>query len=276
MQRVGVGRKASKPGVLLYHDLATNALHVEAGPGLERTLPPAFVERLAARHAGRRLRASGVDEALTSSVMLLLHRLRESNLGRDYRLLPTALDSVRVRVDSVTAVAFVADAQLDVGAPVDSTLERAFPAGASPHDAVERHREWLALPVYAPNAEFLTKASRQYLARGMTMTSAQWEYYRVAYAGAEREIEVRGQLAIAYAVDDALAPPVFLRRTAEGWQVDLIAPQVVLEEPMGMAFAWGIYRDGSEWDTRFADMYIGYGFVWRFRDGANQRLRDAR
>jgi hypothetical protein len=103
------------------------------------------------------------------------------------------------------------------------------------------------VPLYTP-------ASRKYL-QGLPLSPALNEYLLAAEYGRRYLVDERGDLAMLYYTDDPFLSPKFFRRTAEGWQMDLVAEVMNSQEVAGMWYTWRLRVSGDDFSRAFADLY---------------------
>ena len=274
-RRLGVGRTSDRRGLFLLVDVASGDLRLEVGPKLEGIFPDGFTGRILRAHTGGVLTEDTMNRSLTSTLMLLVHRLRESALAMEYD--PASVtdikDSTRLAAGGGATFTMAAGGPLRLDRAPDPVLDTLLGPGASAAEALERYGQWLSLPVYVPRAQFLTEASRGFYEYELKITPAFWDFLRYLYVGTAFRIEERGDLAVAFATENPLISPLYFRRTAEGWQMDVVAELRDTRNLMGGGYSWSLVRNGSDHDVAFADLMIGAGGIWRFRDGANQEMR---
>lgn len=154
----------------------------------------------------------------------------------------------------------------------DSTLEHLLGPGATAEEALQRYNQWLAMPVFLPDARFLTPDSRRFFRGGISLTPAYWDFLRYLSHGEPRTVLVEGDKAVAVATQNPLIEPLFFRRTEEGWQMDVQAELLHARSLVGYPYAWAWDEVDDEWDAAFHKYLIGPKVLHRFRMGANERL----
>lgn len=271
-RRRGVGRTSDRRGLLLLVDATTGDLRLEVGPSLEGHFPDGFVGHLLRAHTSGAMRELTMTRSLNSTIMVLHHRLHESLLGFDYDPSAKSLitDSTRLAAGAGATFSFAGGAPLQLDRAPDPALEAALAPGATAEATLARYLQWVSLPVYVPNAHFLTPSSRHYLSVEMKMTPVYWEFLRHLAIDTEWAVETRGDLAVAYATENPLITPLYFRRTEAGWQMDIVAEVRNSQNVVGGGYNWTLRRSGDDFDVAFADMIVESGPIRRYRYGANQ------
>lgn len=271
-RRLGIGRTSDRRSVLLVLDAASGGLRFEVGPNLEGIFPDAFVGRLLRAHVAVVQGEIPINLVLGSTMKVLQHRIRQSLLDREYdaRIVTEIADSVRLAAGAGATWTGDFERPLQLEIVPDTILERILGPGATAEDALQQYRTWLSLPVYVPRARFLLPASRAFFQREIKMTPAYWDYIRLMYVNSAMKVVTRGDLAIAFGTEDPLVEPLFFRRTAEGWQMDVMAEFLHSQSIVGGWYSWTWTIAGDEYDRAFEDMLVGPAWSRRIAYGANQ------
>lgn len=181
-------------------------------------------------------------------------------------------DSVRLAAGGGATFAGEFDQPLRLAMVADMILEVMLGPGKTAEAVLQQYKTWLSLPVYVPNARFLTQSSRSFYKHQIPMTPAYWDFTRLMYVNARMEVDERGDLAAAHGLDDALVEPLTFRRTDEGWQLDMMAELLHSQSIVGQEYSWIWMNRGDEYDRAFADIFYGPAWGKRFKYGANQML----
>lgn len=75
-----------------------------------------------------------------------------------------------------------------------------------------------------------------------------------------------------YATSSPLIGPSFLRRSAAGWQFDVISEWACVPMVFGGALTWTWQSCYPPYDEVFYDQLVDIGGIWRMADGDNRLL----
>ena len=143
--------------------------------------------------------------------------------------------------------------------------------------AHRRQQEWLALGCRDVDVPLFTQQSRSYL-RTLPFSPAFCAYLLANEYGRRYEIDERGDLALLYFTNDPFVSPHFLRRTPEGWQIDVVAEVANTQEAVGLWYTWRLRVSGDDFSRVFADRYTpmlgipGADDFYRVAGGDNRAL----
>jgi Zn-dependent protease with chaperone function len=271
----GMGRTNDRRGLFLLLDAATGGMRIEVGPQLEGLFPDGYVGRLLRSHTASLLNSDQLHRVLNSTFMILNHRLMEEGLNLTYDPLAVSdiKDSTRLAAGAGATFSFAAGEPLRLDAVVDTALASAIAAGSTGEEAMQRYLQWLSLPVYVPTARLFTPGSRSYWKREMKMTPGYWEFLRYLYIGAPYRVLERGDYAIVLFTENPLLNPMYLTRSAAGWEVDVLAEITNTRQVAGWVHSWMLTNDDSPHHREFADLIITVDDVMRFKGGANWQIR---
>jgi hypothetical protein len=273
---MGMGRDSDRRGVLFVYDVAGHRLRVEVGPMMEPIITDAFAGYLMREHVRTFFGTGNPSLGLRTTLFMVQDRLREAVLGRDYD--PTFLqfiaDSRRL------AVGGGATADLQAGQPAaflnrEGTSSRSvrsyFGPQPTPEAAYQRFLEWLAQGTYATDVPLFTPLSQEYMAT-LTMTRGFNDHVLMMEYGQPHQVDRRGDLALVYFTTNPLLWPHFLRRTPQGWVIDMWAEVLDVRNYSGWWYTWGLRDNGDDFATTFADHYASYSGLLRVRGGDNRPL----
>jgi uncharacterized protein len=272
--RIG-GRTREERGVLLLYDMASKRLKVEVGYGLEGFFPDAFVNYLVRDHARLFFASGNLSVGLRLMLRLLQHRIREAVLGESFD--PAALEGLPSATHLSGGAGVTSALPRVEGAPdvpagrLDAALRERFVAQDSPREAYGRYLEWLAQPVYDPDVDLFTGATRRYLA-GFPLSPAYAEFILLGERGKRFRMVERGDLAILYFIGTPFTSPHFFVREAGRWRMDIAAEVRNTREYVGGRFNWGYVGKDDPHTRAFADLLVNLRGVRRFRDGDNREL----
>jgi hypothetical protein len=273
---MGLGRDSDRRGILFVYDVAGQRLRVEVGAMMEPIFTDVFAGYLMREHVRSFFGTGNPSLGLRTTLFMVQHRLREAVLGRDYdpRFERFIADSRRL------AVGGGATAGMQAGQPAaflnregtsNRHLRRYFGPQPTPDAAYQRYLEWLAAGTYATDVPLFTPLSQEYMS-SLTMTRGFNEQVLMMEYGQPYQIDHRGDLALMYFTANPLLSPHFLRRTPQGWVVDMWAQVLNVRNYNGWWYTWALLNTGDDFATTFADRYASYGGVLRVRGGDNRPL----
>jgi hypothetical protein len=146
-----------------------------------------------------------------------------------------------------------------------------FSPQPTPEAAYQRYLEWLAQANYATDVPLFTPLSQEYMAT-LTMTRGFNEHVLMMEYGRPYQVDQRGDLALLYFTTDPLLWPHFLRRTRQGWVIDMWAEVLNVRNYSGFWYTWALLNNGDDFATAFPDRYASYGGPLRVRGGDNRPL----
>jgi uncharacterized protein len=280
MRQLGVGQKTGGRGLLVLYDTTARTMRIEVGPKLEGILPDAFIGYLMRQHLDPVFGAGRPELGLRTTLFMIHWRIRMARLGEEYdpSFEEYLRDVRRVAVGGGASgrIAGAGTARL-AGLARDSAWSAAFQPQPSVEAAHQRQQEWLALGCRDVDVPLFTQSSRRYL-RTLPFSPAFCAYLLAAEYGRRYEIDERGDLALLYFTDDPFVSPHFLRRTPEGWQIDVVAEVANTQEAVGLWYTWLLRVSGDDFSRVFADRYTpmlgipGQDDFYRVAGGDNRAL----
>jgi uncharacterized protein len=258
MRDLGIGRETGARGLLILYDTLTRAMRVEVGPRLEGILTDAFVGYLIREHLDAFFNSGRPELGLRTTLFMIHWRIRMARLGEEYDAsFEEYIRDVR-RVTSGAGASGRRDTSPGAARLInrsgDTAAARHFRPQPSVEAAYRLQQEWLALGGGQVDVPLYTPASRKYL-QGLPLSPALNEYLLAAEYGRRYLVDERGDLAMLYYTDDPFLSPKFFRRTAEGWQMDLVAEVMNSQEVAGMWYTWRLRVSGDDFSRAFADLY---------------------
>jgi hypothetical protein len=280
MRQLGVGRKTGGRGLLVLYDTTARTMRIEVGPKLEGILPDAFIGYLMRQHLDPVFGAGRPELGLRTTLFMIHWRIRMASLREEYdpSFEEYLRDVRRVAVGGGASgrVAGGGTARL-AGLSRDSAWSAAFRPQPSVEAAHRRQQEWLALGCRDVDVPLFTQQSRSYL-RTLPFSPAFCAYLLANEYGRRYEIDERGDLALLYFTNDPFVSPHFLRRTPEGWQIDVVAEVANTQEAVGLWYTWRLRVSGDDFSRVFADRYTpmlgipGADDFYRVAGGDNRAL----
>jgi uncharacterized membrane protein YgcG len=271
---LGIGQDLDRRGVLFVYDTRRERLRIEVGPTLQGIFTDRLVGYLMRDHVSSFFAAGEPTLGLRLTMFMLHSRLRRARLGEEYN--PAAADFIAERRrlatgGGATGTMATARARPLLGDSATDDLRRGFGPQATVEGTYRRYLEWLRRTLFVTNAEFLTPASRNYLA-GLPMSAAFRDYILFLEYGRRYTILERGDLALLVFTDDPLVSPHFFRRTASGWQMDLFTEVRNTHEYIGSPWTWSMILQEDDFTHAFIDRYVRLGGLLRLADGDNRPI----
>lgn len=270
-----IGRESPEGrGLLFVYDTHRERLRLEVGYDLESLFPDSFADRLLRDHARHLFRAGQPEEALRFTLRLIALRLRSASLDGSFD--PHGLREGRLLTHGSGGAGATRFAPIDGGDPAlprPLGAERRMQFGRAPsvEDAIQSLVDWIATGTFDAEVALFTEASRALLAK-MPMTPGYLEQAGIRLASQQLGILERGDLALAYSRNDPLDEPIFLRRQAAGWQIDLAAAREEVIAMAGGAHAWTLRGGERTYALAFADHVVPVDGTLRFRGGDNRPI----
>jgi uncharacterized protein len=273
---MGMGRDTDRRGLLFVYDVAQHRLRIEVGPQMEPVITDAFAGYLMREHVRSFFGTGNPSLGLRTTLFMVQHRLREAVLGRDYdpRVLQFIADSRRLAMGGGASADMRADpagAFLNQARTSRHAIRTYFAPQPSPEAAFQRYLDWLARGNYATDVPLFTPLSQEYMAT-LTMTRGFNKHVLMMEYGQPYRVDQRGDLALLYFTTDPLLWPHFLRRTPQGWVIDMWAEVLNVRNYSGWWYTWALLDNGDDFATAFADRYAEYGGPLRVRGGDNRPL----
>jgi hypothetical protein len=146
-----------------------------------------------------------------------------------------------------------------------------FSPQPSPEAAFARFLEWLGRGGYETDVPLLTPQTQRYMA-SLPMTRGYNDFILMSEYGQAYRVDTRGELAMLYFTSNPLLSPHLLRRTSEGWTIDVFAELRNTRNYSGYWYTWGLVESGDDFATTFADRYLDMSGVLRVAGGDNRPL----
>lgn len=275
-RKMGVGQGVDRRGLLFVYDLAQQRLRVEVGAQMEPIITDGFAGYLMREHVRSFFGTGNPTLGLRTTLFMVQHRLRESVLGREYdpNFSQFILDTRRLAVGGGASADMQlgkAAAFLNSGRTSLRALRQRFSPQPTPQAAYHRYLEWLASGTYATDVPLFTPLSQEYMAT-LTMTAGFNEHVLMMEHGKPYRVDTRGNLALLYFTTDPLLSPHFLRRTSQGWVIDMWAEVLNVRNYGGWWYTWALLDNGDDFSSTFADRYASFGGPLRVRGGDNRPL----
>ncbi len=273
---MGVGQDLDRRGLLFVYDVASQRLRVEVGMQMEPIITDGFAGYLMREHVRSFFGTGNPSLGLRTTLFMVQHRLRESVLGREYdpAFSQFILDTRRLAVGGGAS----ADMRLGQSAAFlnrertsPGAIRAHFSPQPTPGAAYHRYLDWLVRGNYATDVPLFTPLSQEHMAT-LTMTSGWNEHVLMAEYGKPYQIDARGDLALLYFTTDPLLGPHFLRRTPQGWVMDMWAEILNVRRYSGWWYTWALLDTGDDFAITFADRYESWGGPLRVRGGDNRPL----
>lgn len=280
MRELEVGRENGGRGLLVLYDTVSRTMRIEVGPKLEGMLPDGFLSYLLRQHVDPVFGDGRPEIGLRTTLFMLHWRIRLARLGEEYDpSFEQYLRDVRgvARGGGATAEVTIRPGSPDTAVRPDSAARAYFRPQPTVQAAHERQLEWLALGCRDAGVSLYTASSRAYI-RSLHLSPAFCAYLLANEYGRKFSIGERGDLAILYFTDDPFLSPHFFRRTAAGWEVDIVAEVANTQEAVGLPYTWRMRRSGDEFSRAFADRYElmtdmpTAAAFYRLAGGDNRRL----
>lgn len=273
---LGIGRDVDRRGVLFAYDVQRHRLRVEVGPNLEPIFTDRFVGYLVRNQVRSFFAADNPTLGLRLTLFMLHARLRRAALGEEYD--PRAADFIEAR--ERLALGGGASARMPgageagglLSADLDTTATGSFQPQPTVEKAYEQYLEWLRSPRFLPSVPLFTSASQTYLSR-LPMTLAFKDYVLFLEYGQPHAIVDHGDLGLMYFTGDPLVSPHFFRRTAGGWQFDMVTEVQNTRNFAGGPYTWGYLERDDDFSRAFSDQLVQVGPILRLRGGDNRPLR---
>jgi uncharacterized protein len=236
-------------GLLLLVDPGGKRVRLEVGRALEGSFTDAFVTYVENRQMAPFFAAGRVADGILATTELIVQRAIEARASGD----PLAGKGKALSAGG-GATAAIAPGQS--GLKTDGDDRRS--AGATPEATLAAYFELMRERDGAPDHGLYTPETQAMLRRWV-MTPAQMDTILRAYRRCEAEpakVDASGRLAvIRYRINDRECSPWFFTKSAEGWQLDLIAMQQAIR-----------FGRGNEWHLApGADQTYAFAFSdWRF------------
>jgi hypothetical protein len=274
---LGLGRNAGRRGLLFVYDTTAKQLRLEVGAQLEGVITDAFAGYLMREHVRSFFGAGDVRLGMLSTLLLVQHRLREGVLGQEFdpTLVEFIRDARRLAVGGGASAKIKRDPTrsqfLNSIHPSNQATRLHFSPQPTPEATYRRYLEWLAVGGFATDVPLFTRMSQGYLG-GLPMTRGFNDYllsyeYNKAY-----RIAVRDSVALLYFTENPLVGPHFLRRTPQGWVLDIYAEILDTRNYAGGWYTWAMVDSGDDFTTVFADRIIDMGGMLRLAGGDNRPL----
>ncbi len=273
----GVGRDADRRGLLFVYDTSGKRLRLEVGARLEGVITDAFAGHLMREHARSFFGTGNPRLGILTTIMIVQHRLREGVLGQEFDpgFVEFIRDARRLAVGGGASTGVNQDPTradfLNRKALASREARLLFAPQPTPAAAYERYMQWLAVGRYTTDVPLFTKQSQGYL--GALLMTQGFNDFLIAYEYNEPyHLDVRDSLALLYFTGNPLVGPHFLRRSDQGWVMDVFAEISNTRNYTGGPYSWGMVYSGDDFSTTFADRMIEVGPILRLAGGDNRPL----
>jgi TLP18.3/Psb32/MOLO-1 phosphatase superfamily protein len=274
---LGLGRDAGRRGLLFVYDTTAKRLRLEVGAQLEGVVTDAFAGYLMREHVRSFFGAGNLGLGMLSTLLMVQQRLREGVLGQEFDpgLVEFIQDTRRLALGGGASAPIQHDrsrsAFLNTIHPSSRETRRHFAPQPTPEAAYRRYLEWLAIGGFATDVPLFTRLSQGYLG-SLPMTRGFNDYLLSYEYNKSYRIDVRDSLALLYFTSNPLVGPHFLRRTPQGWVLDMYAEILNTRNYAGGWYTWAMVDTGDDFSTTFADRIIDISGMLRLAGGDNRPL----
>lgn len=281
MRAQGVGRDVGGRGLLIVVDDSTKQARIEVGPHLEGIFPDGFVGYLLREQLGSVFDSAGPARATWTTLVLIHERIRQAVLAGEFdsRVITYMKDVRSLARGGGASISLPLPRGLHhlMDAPTDSTLAAYFGPQPSVEDAYQRHLEFLALGLWPRWVPLFLPSAREWMQVTQPGSRGWNDYILMVRYGYSYKIVERGDYAMLYYTGTPFQSPLFFRRGADGWQMDVIAEVRNSQETIGTYYTWRILMDRDRSSAVFADLFdqidgTGFGQFLRVRGGDNRPL----
>jgi uncharacterized protein len=273
---LGIGRDLDRHGVLFAYDAHAQQLRIEVGPTLQDIFTDRFVGYLMREHVRSFFAAGNPTLGLRLTMHMLHNRLRRAALGESYD--PRAAEFIEDRSRLATGGGATADGMRDSTRSAGFLNRLATPQARAlfrPQPSVEQtyrlYLEWLRAGGGETDLPLFTPAGQRYLSR-FPITAAFARYILFLEYGLTYKILTHDSLALLCFTSDPLVSPHFFRKTAAGWQWDVVAEVRDTREYVGGSWTWTLLLQDDDFTNTFAHRYVAIGPSWRIAGGDNRPI----
>lgn len=273
---LGIGRDLDRHGVLFAYDVGAQQLRIEVGPTLQDIFTDRFVGYLMREHVRSFFAAGNPTLGLRLTIRILHARLRRAALGEHYN--PRAAEFIEDRGRLANGGGATADGMRDSARSAGFLNRLATPEARAlfrPQPTVEQtyrlYLEWLRRGRGETDLPLFTPAGQQYLSQ-FAITPAFAEYILFLEYGLTYTILTHDSLALLYFTGDPLVTPHFFRKTAAGWQWDVVAEVRDTREYVGGSWTWTLLLRDDDFTNTFAHRYVRIGPSFRMAGGDNRPI----
>lgn len=274
-RRIGLGRDEDRRGLLLVYDVEGKQMRIEVGSKLEGVFTDAFVGFLIREHLRSFASTDRMAIGIRATLMMTFTRIRHAVLGEEYDPRAAAFIEDRRRLvvgGGTTAGAIAIDT---VGAFRNREGTPAELAYFAPQQTVAesyaRFLDWLVVGATPVNAPLFTGPSQEWL-RDLPITNAYGEFMVLEMHGKAHEIVEQGDLAMLYYTGTPFISPHYFRKTARGWEIDILADVLNTQNLVGYPYTWALYYSGDDYSKRFNYLWQRAGRAGRIAGGDNRPL----
>ena len=261
-------------GLLIVLDPEPARASLQVGYALEPIVTDARAGALARAHLAAAAGGSETGLEIRLALRSLRERLRTGLRSGELELFVDAWSGVGPAAGGAGASAVAAASTKDPPLPLNLEERAGFRAGADPIDAYERYRTWLAEGRYDLDVGVLSLESRRLLA-GVRRSAVYLREMSDTHPAGRVGVIERGDRALLYALEDPLAPPHFLRRREDGWQIDLASREHHVLPIAGGAYSWTLREIDAGALQRFRDqLAVVEGWI-RILGGDNRTLPES-
>jgi len=274
VQELGIGGiNREERGVLLLYDVEEEQMRIEIGYGLESYFPDSFVGYLLRDHTEKFFSSGDLNMGLRLLIRILHHRIREAVLGKSFD--PEILE-ILSRSRDLSGGAGVST-KVDSGMEGEeywqpgNTRGEYYSPQATPEEAYEKYLEWIIAQEFVPRVNIFTSETQNYLA-SFPMSKAYFNFLFMQEYGTQYKIDTRGDVALLYFTNDPLVSPHFFIKSADGWQMDIMAEIRNSTSVVGGVYIWSYQGRNDIFSKTFKDRLVSIKGYRRIRGGDNREL----
>lgn len=274
-RKIGLGQETDRHGLLLVYDVEGHQMRVEVGSNFEGVFTDGFVGFLIREHLRSFASTNRMAIGVRATLMMVFTRIRQAVLGEAYdpRVVQFIEDRRRLVVGGGTTAGAISNDTARAFTNREGNREELayFSAQPTVEEAYSRFLDWLAIGAAPSDASLFTGASQEWL-RDTPITNAYGEFMILLMHGKSYRIVEKGNLALLYYTNTPFAPPMYFRKWARGWQVDVIGEVLNTGNLVGYPYTWTTQYSGDDFSQRFAYLWQIIGRVGRISGGDNRPL----
>ena len=274
VQELGIGGiNREERGVLLLYDVEQAQMRIEVGYGLESYFPDSFVGYVLRDHTEKFFSSGNLNMGLRLLIRILHHRIREAVLGKSFD--PEILEILSRSRDLSGGAG--ASTKVDSGMEGEEywkpgkTRGEYYSPQATPEEAYEKYLEWIIAQEFVPRVNIFTSDTQNYLA-SVPMSKAYFNFLLMQEYGTQYKIDTREDVALLYFTSDPLVSPHFFIKSADGWQMDIVAETRNSKSISGGIYIWSYLGSKDIYSRTFSDKLVSIKGYRRIRDGDNREL----
>jgi hypothetical protein len=212
---------------------------------------------------------------IRATTMMVFTRIRQAVLGDEYdpRAVQFIEDRRRLVVGGGTTAGVIMADTIGAFRNREATEpERAyFAPQPTVAEAYARYEDWLAVGGTPSNAPLFTGASQEWL-RDLPVSNAFGDFLLLVEHGQPHQIVQRGDLAMLYYTATPFASPHYFRKSAAGWQMDIVAEVLNSTNLVGFPYTWSTRNSHDEYSVQFGNLWALAGRAGRIAGGDNRPL----